>query len=332
MTHDIEYTLYRILTGKLIFFYNNREYCLIQPSNDIKYKASILYNNIINDEKYNEWIREENLERYMIYLGVWDREMASYLNKSGKQIEELKTALYTNRYNNNQTKRIRNQLASIRDRINHINNIQQTYKAQTLEGYAENIKYEYIVTSTLYNKKNKLVKSVSNSYTLFSSLLSEINQHTISSALYRKLARSDLWRSYWGVSKGDIFPGTIGDWTDEQRSLAGFSAMYDSVFSHPEKPSDSVLDDDDMLDGWMILQSRANEKNKKQEEILKSNPKLGKAQEVFVFTDNEQSAAEIMEMNSGAALSVMQERFHTLDKHKELKHSQLPDIHESLQK
>jgi hypothetical protein len=332
MSHEIESTLYRILTGRLIFSYDVKEYCLIQPSNKIKYQSSILYNSIINDEKYNEWIREENLERYMIFLGVWDKEMSNYLNKSNKQIEDLKVALYTNRYNNNQSKRIRNQLASTRDRVNNIYIIQQTYKAQTLEGYAESVRNEFIISNTLYYKKRKVFKSITNSYTLFSSLLLEINQQTISPILYRQLARSDLWRSYWTISKGDIFEGPVSEWTDEQRSLAGFSSMYDSVFSHPEKPADSVISDDDVLDGWMISQSRTNDKNKQQEELLKSNPKLGKAQEVFVFTDNPQSASEIIDMNSGEAMAAIRERFSSLDKHKELKHSQLPDIHESLQK
>lgn len=331
MNDDIEKLLYRIITGKLIFYYDNQEYCLVQPNNIIKYRANLLYSSIINDEKYNEWMRNENLERYMMFLGVWNNDMVSFVNKADRQMDDLKISLYNNRFNTKQLSRIRKQLQSIRDQLGSALGIKQTYYAHTLEGYAESAKHEYIVTETLFNNNQKTFSSQT-SHSLFSNLLSEINQHNITTGSYRKLARSELWRSYWNLGKEHIFEKSISEWTDEQRSLSGFSNMYDSIYNHPERPTDSVIEDDDMLDGWMILQHRGNEKNKQQEELLKSNPKLGKAQEVFVFTDNAATASEILDMNSNEAMAAIRERFYKIDKFEQVDQQKLPDVFESLSK
>jgi hypothetical protein len=69
--NDKELLLYRIISEKTIFYYLNEEYILVSPSIDIKYRASLIYDNIINEEKYEEWFREENSENIMIGLGIW---------------------------------------------------------------------------------------------------------------------------------------------------------------------------------------------------------------------------------------------------------------------
>lgn len=333
MDHELEDGLLRIISGKLIFKYRGEEYTLKSPSIDIRYKASLLYNNIINEEKYNEWIRFDNLDRFMQYLEVWNNEMSDFLKKSDSRLEDLKVGLYNNRFNSKMTTKNRNQLSYLRNKISELHNIKQSYYTQTLEGYAESIKYEYIIINTLYRGKKKVFEkfgAVQNSYNDFTDIVNEINKHSISTSFYRKIARSDLWRSYWGIDKNNIFDGTVSSWTEEQRMLSGYSSMYDSVYSHPEKPPDSVIEDDDMLDGWMIAQRREIEKTKQQESMIKSSPKLGKAQEVFIFTDSAEGAKEVIGMNSPEALLTMNQRSNTINKNNSIDHTMLPDVQKEL--
>jgi hypothetical protein len=333
MSQELEQFIYRIVSGKLLFNHNNKTYILVPPKPIVKYRANLLYVSILNDEKYNEWIRAENLDRYMTFLEVWNNEMTSFTERSEKQIEDLKVSLFNNRLNNKMTIRTRNQLSNLRRKLSELQLIRQTYYAQTLEGYAESIKYEYIITSTLfYNKKKVFGKfgSLQTSYQDFTSVVSEINTHALQTSDYRRIARSDLWRSFWTIDKNNIFPGPVSFWTEEQRTLAGYSSMYDSVHEHPEKPNDSVIEDDDMLDGWMISQRRAIEKNKLQESMLKTNSKLGKAQEVFIFTDNEQGVKEVMGMNSEEANLAIAQRSNILNKGHSIDHARLPDVQKDL--
>ena len=329
MYQELEQQIYRIISGKLLFNYNNKTYTLLPPKPLIKYKANLLYDSILNDEKYNEWIRAENLDKYMTYLDVWSPEMSAFLEKSDKQIEDLKVSLFNNRLNSKMTARTRNQLSYLRQKIGELHSKRQTYYAQTLEGYAESIKYEYIISNTLFcNKKKVFGKfgSLQTSYHDFTSVVSEINNHTLNTADYRRMARSDLWRSFWSIDKTNIFMGPVALWTEEQRTLAGYSSMYDSVYEHPEKPNDNV----DMLDGWMITQRRAIDKAKQQESVLKSNSKLNKAQEVFIFTDSADGVKEVMGMNSDEANLAIAQRANVLNNNQSIDHSRLPDVQKDL--
>lgn len=334
MNYELDKNIQRIISGKLIFFYEDKEYTLLPASPLIKYRSCLLFDSIINDEKYNNWIREEFLDRYMTSLGVWNSEMEMFLKNAPKQIEELKLSMYNNRFNSKYMNRLRNQLSVIRDRFSKISEVRSNYFAHTLEGYAESLKYEYIILNTLYCGEqyafdNK--KSTSISHDTFSGVLREINSHIISTAQYREIARSDLWRSYWGLSNKKVFADAASEWTDEQRALAGYSSMYDSIFDHPEKPQQNVIDDDDLLDGWMILQQRNAEKNKQQQEIVNSNSKLGKAQEVFVFTDSKEGVEQILDMNSSEAKATIKERSSVIQKQDtNIDHSKLPDVQEKI--
>ena len=58
--------------------------------------------------------------------------------------------------------------------------------------------------------------------------------------------------------------------------------------------------------------------------------KLGKAQEVFVFTDNAEAAKEVMDMNSAEANLAIAQRSHSIDKQGFVAQGSLPDIQKEL--
>ena len=332
---DIEHYVNRILSGKLLFSYKNRLYTLLYPNITLRYKASLLYESIINDEKYNEWITVNNLEKYMEYLGVWNREMAEFMNHSPKQLESLKVSLYQNRLNSALTKKNRQQISYLRTKMNSVSQTKQYFYNQTVEGFAESIKHEFIIVNTLYYKKNKVFnkfKSNNNSSNDFNNLVTEINNYTLDTSIYRSIARSDFWRSFWNINKNNIIDKPICEWTDEQRTLASYTSMYDGVYEHHDKPNDSVIEDDDMLDGWLIHQRKEYEKSKQENSLLNNNNKLAKAQEIFIFTDTQEGIKEITEMNSQEALLDIAQRRHSIEKNGEINQSSLIDVQKQIRK
>ena len=95
MTNEqIDLLLNRILSGSLIFFYNDEEYELKCPSPKLKYQSCIVYDQILSDEKYNTWIKEEYMSRMMITLGLWDKDSDKMIITLEKKIEDLKLKLY----------------------------------------------------------------------------------------------------------------------------------------------------------------------------------------------------------------------------------------------
>ena len=325
MNDDLELLLYRIFYGSLIFYYNNEKYILKSPTIPIKYEAQLLYNNIINDEKYNDWIREENLENLLILLSLWTKDTKMIIKDLDKKIENSKADYYSNFKLSDKKNSIKKNLDNYKKQLNSILSKKEELYSNTLEGYANSIKNEYIISHTLIQNKDKVFVSSKNAsnYMLFNNIVSELNKYSISITDFKKLARSQLWRSYWNVKKNNVFEGNL---TDDQRTLIGISQMYDRVYEHPECPNDDILEDDDALDGWMIIQKRKIEKDKKQQQIDSMNPKLKNAQEVFIMANNSNEADEVVSLNSSESLNRMKSKINHVQKFGFTEESQLPDV------
>jgi hypothetical protein len=87
-----------------------------------------------------------------------------------------------------------------------------------------------------------------------------------------------------------------------------------------------VIDDDDALDGWMILQKRKNEQDKKKAQFDTANPKLKDSGEVFVMSGSKEDASSILSMNSMEAKSAMKEKFNYISEKKTVEDGELPDV------
>lgn len=327
----LEILLHRILSGHLIFYYKQEKYELRKISNILRYEADLLYQKIISDEKYTDWIREENIDNTLINLGLWTKDTINIITKLEKSMDNLKVELFENFINTTNQNKIRNSLNNTRQTVNKIRNIKTEFCANTLEGYAASIKNEYIICNSLF-KNNKQIFNYDNpdsdasSLSYFNELVNEINKYNISIEQFRKLARHYTWRSYWNIKNNPIFPGTISEWTDDQRSLISFSQMYDSVYEHPECPHDKVIDDDDMLDGWMIVQRRKVEKAKKQANVDSINPNLKNAGEVFLFGQKPEEIEDILSLNSKESLYRIKEKIQSINQSGSVEDSKLPDV------
>jgi hypothetical protein len=331
---DLELLLYRIISGKIKFYYIHESYEIRAASSDIKYEAQLLYDNIINEEKFNDWIREYDLDYLLINLGLWSTDTRSIIKDLDKKIEQSKVDLFLNNMFSEKVKKIRKTLQNYRNQLNNIMNHRHEFYANTLEGYAFGIKNEFMICNTLF-KNNKQVFNYSNvnnqtSYVQFNNLVMEINKQNLSLEDYKKLAKHNIWRSYWNCNKENVFPNSVTEWTEDQRTLVNISRMYDSVYNHPECPDDKIIEDDDMLDGWMIHQQNQVKRNRKQDQIDKLNPKLKNAQEVFLTPQSSEEISDIMNLNTSAGLAKIKARSDLIDKKGSIDAINLPDTQNDL--
>lgn len=332
---DIELLLYRILCGKLYFFYNGEKYELRSPDYDTRYNSQLLYNSILNDEKYNDWIREEQLNYVLISLGLWTKDTITIIKDIEKKIDNTKVDLFKSAAFMDKVKTLKKTLNQYKMQLSKILESKINLMNNTLEGYALSIKNEFIICNTLYknNKKvfTKNIENNQNSYSYFNNLVNEINKYTIGISDFKELVRHQLWKTYWNSNKQNPFNSSILDLTDDQRTLVNISRMYDSIYDHPECPSESIIEDDDMLEGWMILQKRKNEQIKNQQKIDTLNPKLKNSQEVFLMADSKESFEEIMSLNSPESRYRMSEKLAYVGANGTATDSQLPDVQRDLQ-
>jgi len=334
-SNDKEILLYRILSGQTIFYFNNQKYTLVNPSIAIKYEASLLYNNIINEEKYHDWFREENAENIMISLGLWNFETNKNLKMLEQKLDNLKVELFTNFMTPSKTKNIKSSIKNTKTSINKIHSTKQNFLSNTLEGYANSIKHEYIICNTLYCNKKLTFDSAQDyrSFSLFNSLVQEIDKLMITTENFKELARDSIWRNFWSSStKNNLFDTSVINLTDEQKALINISKMYDNIYEHPECPSDKIIEDDDALDGWMIVQKRKNEAAKKQNvfDSTNTNNNMKKAGEVFVMAESKEDVESILEMNTVETKSLMNEKLSYVNQVGSVNDGDLPDVQRSL--
>ena len=86
--------------------------------------------------------------------------------------------------------------------------------------------------------------------------------------------------------------------------------MYDNVFKSVECPTDDVINDDDMLDGWFIQQNKEQEERRKEKEGEKVFDKFkGKdGQELFVVSGDKEEVNQIYNMNDNNSRNVIKSR------------------------
>lgn len=322
--------LSRILSGFYLFLYKNNRYKLKYPTINIKYEADIYTQEEYNKNRFNDWIMDEDILNTLITLGIWNPMMEKELNDSNSKIEDLKVDLYKNSLNPTKIKSLRKQLSSAKKRQNFLYGVRHSFDHLTSSGYVSILKNQYILVHSLYDKNDQLIFSDIDSvdFTLFNSLSNIIYDNVIPIEVFRLIARNESWKNYWSANKDYIFDKPTIEWTDEQKTLVIITKMYDNAYDHPDCPSDKVIEDDDMFDGWMIQQRKESEKekNKKRTEKVLGD-KLNKAGEVFLVANSMEEAKNIYDLNDPSARFTINERENMiLNSGKDIDVTQLPDV------
>jgi hypothetical protein len=87
-----------------------------------------------------------------------------------------------------------------------------------------------------------------------------LENHIMSEADVREIARSGLWRFRWSASKNgeSLFGKPISEWGELQSALVYWSQFYDYVYESMDRPSDMVIANDAALDAWSLDQNKGS--------------------------------------------------------------------------
>lgn len=291
--------LYRILLGYYYIFVDNIRYKIIYPTLDIKYEAELLYEKIIDDNKYEKiYLTSEEIKRYLKINNIWLDSDEDKLKDCEKFLEDCKVNLYLN-YNNIEKKNIykKNITKGMKD-LETLFSKKNSFNYLTIEDHATSMKNEFVLMHSIY-LNDKLVFNYNDydtlEYNRLQKFIREILDNAIKPDELRTIVKSDLWKSY-AVSKN--LETNIVYMNDDYRHLMNLHNMYDSIRQHPECPNQDIIDDDDALDGWFIYQNRKVEKEKKKNTILnKFGKNIKNSGEVFLLSDNLQETKDIYDLN-----------------------------------
>jgi len=323
-------TIYRIISGINEISWADDEYIVKNPDIDILYKATKMHNDIVRKLRYNdEWLSAGEIDRLLLSQKLIPPNIDEVIKEMGKQVEDIKVSMYKSYLKKEILAMLRTRLKLLKDKLNETVNAKHMFDYVTSDGYAIMLKNQFVLANTLFFKDGtKVFDSFENAdYRLLDNIMSVLNDKYLTSEEIRELARTEPWRPIWSNSKEKAVQGVGYEWTDEQRAIISYSRMYDSIYDNPECPSDEILEDDDILDGWLINLRRTREKDKKTSELENwLGDKYKDAGEVFLPASNQENAQEIFDLNSEHMRQLKAQRDKAIRDRGVLNEAELPDV------
>ncbi len=304
-----EKTLYRILQGRLRLTLGDLVLYVHEPTPELIEESFDIY-----DEAYKKayfrgvYIKKELIE-ILVNNDLWSPFDDREAERIEKQIEELKIEAFKSFFN---SKKLRGIKANIRNMEREV----YKYKSKKIaldhtscEGVASFSKSVWLVSQSTklkdgspYDWKDYPISTIMDHY----------SSERISPETFRAIARKEPWRSMWsnGKKHSNLLGKPTYQFSKDQLNLCSYSSMYDNVYESADSPQEKVIEDDDCLDGWFIVQRSRYEKDKKQQEIdnMISNPKIANSQDVFVMASDKTAAKEIHNLNDPVARATMRNR------------------------
>lgn len=336
-----EEKLRQIVSGFFHFKFKGKMYRYIEPSNML-YSEIAFYTEGLEDElKKTGFLTKDDEKNILIEKGLWSEEKEKELKLLQDKYEELVRDKPKYKFQSKTLKAIEIAAENIFKKLEDMNETRNSMYLHTIE-YQKFYRTNILMLSQCVKdfKGNQVwssVEDLENSIGVGETdvLLKIINSSARpSTKTIRELARNEPWRTIWKTSVktgSPLFRHPTSEMTKHQYELCYWSNIYDAVYESSDFPGQDVIDDDNALDEWFVLQSNKNkEKNKGSSQISK-NQKIANASEVFVAVDTPEDAQKVYdELNTKSAKAIMDRRAQALEKHEVLAEDQLPDVSEGL--
>jgi len=298
---------------KLGIIYNNN--FIIEPfrtldviqSHDIYQESydECLLNGIMTNDETSHWLNAE---------GLWTEQQEQNLKESQDNIENIKLEMFKNALNKPKVDSLRKQLRGIEKAIIKASSYKNSLFQNTCETNAEYEQRTWLILQSvkIKTKTFTIEDHINTIYNIF-------QQNLLEDKDIRELARKEPWHSFWTVAdKGKISlfkKYKDRDLTYNQKNLLLWSQTYDNIQESIDCPDRDIIDDDDLLDGWFILQSRErqNEKKKKLLDTSIGNAKIQNSSEVFVVGQSKEQIEDIQKLNNSKNKALLNQRISKLD-------------------
>ena len=274
--------------------------------------------------------KEEALEN-LISIGQWDNKRELEIEGLYKDIHTIRRGLLDFLFNTKKLEKTRSLLRRAEKALIERLGEKHILLQNSAEAYAETCQQRYLIrqiTETEDGKQFWPTMKEFNDYpdnALIIQLCEIFFQRSrVPIVSIRELARSQQWRAYWDIAKStnDLFDNSVSLWSFNQRELAYWSTIYDSVYEAYERPSKEIISDDDLLDSWFIHQGEKMDKKTQVNTVPRLN-KSGRNEE-FILSD-EEGAKRVYNMNDPNSRAKIKARQKLLNKHGSIKEQDMPD-------
>jgi len=291
----------RILSGYTFI----SKYIVDTPSVNILAEGDAVYDEFMFENRFEDMISRDQTDFLLMKNGLWSAYEQGVLDSLENKLNEAKLQLYLKGAVPSTWKKLKSHIETLNDEYSRLMGKKLALDHCTIEYLAEEQRDNHIFSKIVLNKYYKSIKI--KPATLVK-IVGQYKKNAISIKKYREIARSRTWSTIWGTSKISSFR-RIGE---EQRILISYAQLYDNIKKHSEPPSDAIVKDDDMLDGWMIHVNKENEREKKEDRLSKKKSNENH-NEHFIMANTEEDVKSIMDMNDTRG-KIVQKKIHNMTK------------------
>ena len=270
-------------------------------------EAQEIYEECLIDAELSGAFTEEQAISEMQSLGLWSEEEEEKMTKMPKDIEDLKVGLFKSDGQDKLHEGVRKKLKEVKSEFYSLVQKRSEITKNTASGLSEVLQTQYLLYTSIVDREGKYLYKGQDFWVedlkLIDKIYSQYTSNFIPESSMREIARTDPWRSIWNASKseGTLFGIPCTNLGRDQKALINWSRFYDSINESPDSPNDRVIKDDDMLDGWVIVQSRKREKDKFRRDIDEKTARHAGAGEIGVVVGSDRMARDVDELNSPMA-------------------------------
>jgi hypothetical protein len=317
----------KLLSGITFFKFQGKRYKIINPNPEQMSLAEELAAEGCLAVSYKQLLSEEESKEFLHDKGIWTYQDEDLLVESESALEDLKETLFKTIGNARALRSIRAKIKGTKDAIQEGMVRKYSMATMTFEYHRTAIKRQFMSAICTYNMQGDKMYSIEDFHSSESSLAEAAYEarenDIITQEQMREVSRNEPWKSYWMVSKQNLFGNPslnlFGPSRQDaviipssclnpyQRAMVGVCKMYDNAAQHPDCPEKNIIDDDDMFDGWMIFEHRKQEKEQKRKRIDALADQKG--DEIFVMSHSKKDAADIMSVNDETERQRLLQRF-----------------------
>lgn len=328
---EIETAIEKILWGKSIVRVEDEQGRVLTFVLRSLTSQEINYINYVHDIELAKAIdagalSDEALSLLYEEKGIWTEEDEIYDRGLRRKIEILRSKIKAHEFFTLKKKQFKKKLRETEDELEERAESKNRLFSMSAECRAEEIKRRYVImmaAETLdgephWQTEQDFLKEI-DGVLIYNLAVAYYENNFFDQKTIREVARSAQWRYRWGASKNaDLFGKPIAEWSEMQNAICYWSQYYDSIYNSPDRPTDSIINDDDACDAWVqeqnkkaLAQTRSNDRNilgTKKAKTTKDH------QEEFVFVQpgDKEAIDKVQNMNTDSDREKLRRKFEAI--------------------
>lgn len=314
----------RISSGRSFLPYKDLFIVFKDPDQNLIADSEIIYD-IAIEENNGSMININESFEILKKKGLWSDDKDLKIEEYKRQIKILKEELWSSRFIEKRLRFLNTTIKNTENELDKLIKLKNSLYGGTIECFAEMQKRRFLIKNITTIKNAKVELSVD--------LIDDLSRlyfedNAVTEKEIRELARTNPWRIFWATSKETatpLFDKPSTMMTYYQQMLVSWSFIYDSAFQSLNKPSDDIIENDDLFDKWY-----QDEQNRiKNDQKSQQNNGYGN-KELFLMSDKE-GAKKVYDLNTPEQKEKIKQRMKIIKEKGSVTDLDFPDVKRDIQ-